>query len=94
MEGLYPSLGPATLSPGSRCPASHISPGMEVLLNGQPTLEARFAQIDVAVVRRELIESQRHLKKVLPPQPFCARFILEIGESYKIQPSFVLIDYA
>ena len=40
---------------------------MEALLNGQPTLEARFAQIDVAVVRRELIESQRHLEKV-PPQ--------------------------
>jgi hypothetical protein len=37
---------------------------VEVLLNGQPTLEARFAQIDVAVVRRELIESQRHPEKV------------------------------
>jgi hypothetical protein len=37
---------------------------LEALLNGQPTLEARFAQIDAAMVRHELRESQRHLEKV------------------------------
>ena len=37
---------------------------LEALLNGQPSLEARFAQIDTAMVRHELRESQRHLEKV------------------------------
>jgi hypothetical protein len=40
---------------------------LEALLNGQPTLEARFAQIEVALVRRELREAQHRQEKV-PPQ--------------------------
>ncbi len=37
---------------------------MEILLNGQPTLEARFAQIEVQTVRKELQQAQGSLEKV------------------------------
>jgi len=40
---------------------------LEILLNGQPTLEARFAQIEVETVRKELQAAQGSLEKVPPP---------------------------
>jgi len=39
---------------------------LEILLNGQSTLEARFAQIEVETVRKELQEAQGSLEKVPP----------------------------
>lgn len=41
------------------------NPGyLKILLNGQPTLEERFAQIDTEIVRKELHASQSSLEKV------------------------------
>jgi len=40
---------------------------LEILLNGQPTLEARFAQVEEETVRKELQEAQGPVEKV-PPQ--------------------------
>lgn len=37
---------------------------LEILLNGQPTLEARFAQIEVGSVRNELQDAQDSLEKM------------------------------
>ena len=39
---------------------------LKILLNGQATLEDRFAQIDVATVRKELQAAQISLEKVPP----------------------------
>ena len=39
---------------------------LEILLNGQPALEARFAQIDAETVRKGLQEAQGSLEKVPP----------------------------
>lgn len=39
---------------------------LEILLNGQPTLEARFAQIEVETVRKELQAAQGAVEKVPP----------------------------
>ena len=37
---------------------------VKILLNGQPTLEALFAQIDPATVRRELAQAQQNSERV------------------------------
>ncbi len=37
---------------------------LKILLNGQPTLEERFAQIDIKTVRRELQLAQASLEKI------------------------------
>jgi hypothetical protein len=37
---------------------------MKILLNGKPTLEARFAQIDVAAVRKQLNDSQSSPERI------------------------------
>ena len=37
---------------------------MKILLNGEPTLEARFAQIDITSVRKQLNDSQKSLEKI------------------------------
>lgn len=40
---------------------------LEILLNGQPTLEARFAQVEAETVRKELQGAQGPLERVPPP---------------------------
>lgn len=37
---------------------------MKILLNGKPTLEARFVEIDIATVRRQLNDSQQSLETI------------------------------
>ena len=37
---------------------------MKILLDGKPTLEARFAEIDVASVRKQFSDSQKSLEKI------------------------------
>ena len=37
---------------------------MKILLNGKPTLEERFAEIDIAAVRKQLNDSQKSLEKI------------------------------
>jgi hypothetical protein len=37
---------------------------MKILLNGKPSLEARFAEIDIASVRKQLNDSRRSLEKI------------------------------
>jgi len=37
---------------------------MKILLNEKPTLEARFAEIDIAAVRKQLDESQKSVEKI------------------------------
>ena len=37
---------------------------MQILLAGRPSLEARFAQIDITLVRRQLSDSQRPLERL------------------------------
>ncbi len=37
---------------------------MKILLDGEPTLEARFAEVDTQSVRKELNDSQESLEKI------------------------------
>jgi hypothetical protein len=37
---------------------------MKILLDGKPTLEARFAEIDIAAVRKQLSDSQESVEKI------------------------------
>ena len=37
---------------------------MKILLDGKPTLEARFAEIDITTVRKQLNDAQKSLEKI------------------------------
>ena len=37
---------------------------MDLLLDGKATLEERFAEIDTEMVRKQLVEAQRHPEKI------------------------------
>jgi len=39
-------------------------PYVKILLDGKPTLEARFAEIDIESVRKQLNDSRRSLEKI------------------------------
>jgi hypothetical protein len=39
---------------------------MKILLDGKPNLDARFAEIDIASVRKQLSDSQKSLEKIPP----------------------------
>ena len=61
-------------------------PYMKILLNGQPTLEARFAEIEITSVRKQLNDARKSLEKIpatikkLISQP---RFPLSIANIFR-----------